>query len=251
MVLDSAVDPDPRRIWYRNNLDQAPGFERRWYDFRAWGPGTTPRTGSAPPRRPCRQLRRVREAVARTPAGGTVGTGELHSAFVRAAYYDDVWPERAAALAAFLRGDPGRWCNRPPRTRPRRPRPRTRRPSTRRCCATTPPGPRLGDLGPRQHRTARTAPFETWANAFLNLPCAYWPVRRGSGRAGVGSARRLPGRSSSRRSGTGRPRTRVLGAPAAARRRGGAGDGGAGPAPTECSAPQSNDCVDRHVERYL
>ncbi|MFB7267949.1 alpha/beta fold hydrolase, partial [Streptomyces nojiriensis] len=32
MVLDSAVDPDPRRVWYRNQLDQSPGFERRWYD---------------------------------------------------------------------------------------------------------------------------------------------------------------------------------------------------------------------------
>ena len=27
-------------------------------------------------------------------------------------------------------------------------------------------------------RLARTAPFETWDNAWMNLPCAYWPAPR-------------------------------------------------------------------------
>lgn len=27
-------------------------------------------------------------------------------------------------------------------------------------------------------RLARVAPFETWANAWMNLPCAYWPAPR-------------------------------------------------------------------------
>ncbi|MGW2995217.1 alpha/beta fold hydrolase, partial [Streptomyces sp. NPDC001193] len=94
MVLDSAVDPDPRRIWYVNNLAQAPGFERRWYDFRAWVArhhasyrlGATPEAVQA-------SYERVRAAVARTPAGGTVGTGELQAAFLQAAYRERrPWP---------------------------------------------------------------------------------------------------------------------------------------------------------------
>lgn len=36
MVFDSAVDPDPAKIWYRDNLDQSLAFERRWTDFRTW-----------------------------------------------------------------------------------------------------------------------------------------------------------------------------------------------------------------------
>ena len=36
MVFDSAVNPDPEQIWYRNNLDQSAAFEGRWADFRAW-----------------------------------------------------------------------------------------------------------------------------------------------------------------------------------------------------------------------
>lgn len=75
MVLDSAVDPDPRRIWYRNQLDQSPGFERRWYDFRAWaarhhdtyGLGATPAAVQA-------SYARVRDAVARRPPTGRPGT---------------------------------------------------------------------------------------------------------------------------------------------------------------------------------
>ncbi|CAM5667394.1 hypothetical protein SALBM217S_02453 [Streptomyces griseoloalbus] len=36
MVFDSAVNPAPERIWYRNNLAQSAAFEDRWADFRAW-----------------------------------------------------------------------------------------------------------------------------------------------------------------------------------------------------------------------
>ncbi len=36
MVFDSVVNPDPRQIWYRNNLDQNIAFERRWGDWLRW-----------------------------------------------------------------------------------------------------------------------------------------------------------------------------------------------------------------------
>ncbi|MEU8772507.1 alpha/beta fold hydrolase [Streptomyces sp. NPDC048606] len=178
MVLDSAVDPDPRRVWYRNNLDQAPAFERRWADFRAWAARHHATYGLGTTAEAVRQsYERVRGAVARTPAGGVVGTGELHAAYLQAAYYDDVWPRRAAALAAFLRGDPG------PLVAQAAPDPDTAREAANATAVYTAvlcndaPWPADWETWDRDNtELARRAPFETWANAFLNLPCASWPV---------------------------------------------------------------------------
>ncbi|MFD9408834.1 alpha/beta hydrolase [Streptomyces sp. NPDC059989] len=254
MVLDSAVNPDPSRVWYRNNLDQAPGFERRWSDFRAWaarhhgtyGLGSTPAAVQA-------SYERVRDAVARTPAGGSVGTGELQAAYLQAAYYDDVWPERAAALAAFLRGDPG------PLGKQAAPDPAAAADAENATAVYTAvlcndaPWPGDWETWDRDNtELARTAPFETWANAFLNLPCAYWPVRARQRPVDVGESG--PGRL---------PRTLIVaaerdgatpypGALELQRRLGGGAalvtERGAG---THGVFGGRNDCVDRHVERYL
>ncbi|MET9882824.1 alpha/beta hydrolase [Streptomyces sp. NPDC006430] len=253
MVLDSAVNPDPRRIWYLNNLDQAAGFERRWYDFRAWVArhhaayrlGATPAAVQA-------SYVRVRDAVARAPAGGVVGTGELRAAFLQAAYYDDVWPQRAAALSAFLAGDPG------PLVEQARPEPESaaaqenaRAVYTAVLCndAAWPADWETWDRDNTE--LARRAPFETWANAFLNLPCAYWPVRERQQPVAVGARP------------AGLPRTLIVAAerdgatPYAGalelQRRLGSGaalvtEKGAG---THGVAGGRNDCVDRHVERYI
>ncbi|WP_412076391.1 alpha/beta hydrolase [Streptomyces xanthophaeus] len=254
MVFDSAVDPDPSRIWYRNNLDQAPGFERRWYDFRAWAArhhgtyrlGATPAAVQA-------SYERVREAVARTPAGGSVGTGELRSAFVQAAYYDAVWPERAAALAAFLRGDPG------PLTEQAAPDPASAAEAENATAVYTAvlcndaPWPADWETWDRDNtELARTAPFETWANAFLNLPCAYWPVpgRQRPVDVGAAPAAALPRTlvvAAERDGATPYPGAlelqRRLGPGAALVTEEGAGSHGV--------VGSGNDCVDRHVERYL
>ncbi|MCX5375225.1 alpha/beta hydrolase [Streptomyces sp. NBC_00091] len=253
MVFDSAVDPDPRRIWYRNNLAQAPGFERRWADFRAWaarhhaayGLGTTARAVRA-------SYEKVRATVARTPAGGVVGTGELHAAYLQTAYYDDVWPERAAALAAFLRGDPG------PLTRQAAPDPRTAAEAANATAVYTAvlcndaPWPADWETWDRDNtELARRAPFETWANAFLNLPCASWPVSERQRPVEVGApAGGLPSTLivAAERDGATPHRgalelQRRLGARAALVTEQRAGTHGV--------AGGLNACVDRHVERYL
>ncbi|MFD0265860.1 alpha/beta hydrolase [Streptomyces sp. NPDC127106] len=271
MVLDSAVNPDPRRIWYLNNLDQAAGFERRWHDFRAWAArhhavyrlGATPEAVQA-------SYERVRDAVERAPAGGVVGTGELQSAFLQAAYYDEVWPERAAALSAFLAGDPA------PLTGQARPDPEPGSAAAREnaravytaVLCNDAPWPADWAVWDRDNtELARRAPFETWANAFLNLPCAYWPVRERQQPVAVGArSAALPG---------GQPATLPGGQPAAlpgtlvvAAERDGATpypgalelqrrlgrqaslvtEAGAG---THGVVGGRNACVDGHVERYL
>ncbi|WP_374224378.1 alpha/beta hydrolase [Streptomyces sp. ISL-94] len=257
MVLDSAVDPDPSRVWYRNTLDQARAFEHRWYDFRAWaarhhdtyGLGSTPAAVQA-------SYERVRDAVARTPAGGSVGTGELQAAYLQAAYDDDVWPERAATLAAFLRGDPG------PLTGQAAPDPAAAAGAENATAVYTAvlcndaPWPGDWETWDRDHtELARTAPFGAWAHAFLNLPCAYWPVRARQQPVEVGiaagaRAARLPGTLivAAERDGA----TPYPGALELQRRLGGGAalvtERGAG---THGVFGGRNGCVDRHVERYL
>ncbi|MBT2452064.1 alpha/beta fold hydrolase [Streptomyces sp. ISL-43] len=254
MVFDSAVDPDPRHVWYRDNLAQAPGFERRWADFRAWaarhhgvyGLGDTPGAVQA-------AYDRVRAALAREPAGGVVGTGQLHSAYLRAAYYDEVWPDRAAALAAFLRGDPG------PLVEIAAPDPAAAAEGENATAVYTAtlcndaPWPGEWETWDRDNtELARTAPFETWTNAFLNLPCAFWPVRERQRPVDVGrgAADALAGTLivAAERDGA----TPYPGALELQRRLGpGAGlvtEEGAG---THGVVGGRNDCVDAHVERYL
>uniref|UniRef100_A0AAU2K3T1 Alpha/beta hydrolase n=1 Tax=Streptomyces sp. NBC_00049 TaxID=2903617 RepID=A0AAU2K3T1_9ACTN len=253
MVFDSAVDPDPRRVWYLNNLAQAPAFERRWYDFRAWVArhhaayrlGATPAAVQA-------SYERVRAAVARTPASGKVGTGELQAAYLQAAYYDEVWPDRAAALAAFLRGDPAELA------RQAAPDPAAAGEAENATAVYTAvlcndaPWPTDWETWDRDNtELARTAPFETWANAFLNLPCAYWPVRERRQPVAVGARpARLPRTLivAAERDGATPYRgalalQRRLGAGAALVTEKGSGSHGV--------AGGRNDCVDRHVQRYL
>ncbi|GGZ26258.1 alpha/beta hydrolase [Streptomyces poonensis] len=180
MVFDSAVNPDPKGIWYGNNLRQSAAFERRWADFRAWtarhhavyGLGRTAREvlGS---------YERARARLAAEPAGGKVGPGELQAALLQAAYYDDYWPQRALALSRYLKGDSK------PLIQQAAPSPEGAVEQENGNAVYTAvecndaPWPTDWRTWDRDNtRLARTAPFETWDNAWMNLPCAYWRVPR-------------------------------------------------------------------------
>ncbi|MEW2530580.1 alpha/beta hydrolase [Streptomyces sp. NPDC047071] len=180
MVFDSAVNPDPEQVWYANNLDQSAAFERRWADFRAWvakhdrtyGLGATPEAVA-------RAYDKVRAAVTREPAGGTVGSDQLHSAFLQAGYYDDYWPMRATALSQYLKGDPR------PLIAQAGPKPAAAAEEENGNAVYTAvlcndaSWPTEFEVWDRDNTDlARTAPFETWDNAWMNLPCAYWPAPR-------------------------------------------------------------------------
>ncbi|MFH8801331.1 alpha/beta hydrolase [Streptomyces sp. NPDC017936] len=180
MVFDSAVNPDPAQIWYRNNLAQSAAFEGRWADFREWVArhdhvyelGDTAE-------RVLRSYERARTRLATEPAGGTVGPGQLQAAFLQAGYYDDYWPSRARALSAYLQGDP---------------KPLVALAAPDRAAAADAenasavytavecndaPWPTDFTVWDRDNtRLARVAPFETWDNVWTNLPCAYWPAPR-------------------------------------------------------------------------
>ncbi|MFJ5103293.1 alpha/beta hydrolase [Streptomyces sp. NPDC088554] len=180
MVFDSAVDPDPRKVWYRNNLAQSAAFERRWEDFRTWVAkhdeayhlGTTAEEVQ-------RSYEKVREGVERKPAGGKVGTGQLQGVMLSAGYYDDYWAIRATALSEYLKGNPE------PLISQASPRPEAAPDSENGNAVYTAvecndaPWPTEWRVWDRDNTAlAAWAPFETWDNAWMNLPCAYWPAPR-------------------------------------------------------------------------
>ncbi|MCL7375790.1 alpha/beta hydrolase [Streptomyces sp. 35G-GA-8] len=181
MVLDSAVNPDPEQIWYRNNLDQSVAFERRWEDFRTWVAkhDATYHLGTDA-EQVGQSYERVRAGVAHKPAGGKVGPGQLQAAMLGAGYYDDYWPTRATALSEYLKG------NQQPLIAQASPRPAAAAESENAGAVYTAvecndaPWPTDFAVWDRDNTAlARRAPFETWDNAWMNLPCAYWTAPRG------------------------------------------------------------------------
>ncbi|MGW2717269.1 alpha/beta hydrolase [Streptomyces sp. NPDC001492] len=180
MVFDSAVNPDPEQIWYRNNLDQSAAFEKRWADFREWiarhddvyGLGSTADEVQA-------AYEKASEQLSAKPAGGKVGPAELQAAFLSAGYYDDFWPTRAKALSAYLKGDAKPLVEQAgPATETAAEAENTNAVYTAVECndAPWPTDWKVWDQDNTQ--LARVAPFETWDNAWMNLPCAYWPAPR-------------------------------------------------------------------------
>ncbi|MFJ4918555.1 alpha/beta hydrolase [Streptomyces sp. NPDC088725] len=178
MVFDSAVNPDPWQIWYRDNLDQSNAFERRWADFRTWAAkhDATFHLG-ANAGAVQTSYEELRSRVAREPAGGTVGPGQLQAAMLGAGYYDDYWISRATALAAYLKGDAK------PLIALAAPQPQAAPEAENGNAVYTAvecndaPWPTDWRIWDRDNTDlARIAPFETWDNAWMNLPCAFWPA---------------------------------------------------------------------------
>ncbi|MFE1910846.1 alpha/beta hydrolase [Streptomyces anandii] len=180
MVLDSAVNPDPARIWYRDNLDQSAAFERRWADLRRW---IARYDGAYHLGRTARAVRasyeRARDRLAARPAGGTVGPGQLQGVFLAAGYDDAYWPGAAAALSAYLRGDekPLTGLAAPYRAGAAEAENAAAVYTAVEC--NDAPWPTDFRVWDRDNTSlARVAPFETWDNVWTNLPCAYWPAPR-------------------------------------------------------------------------
>ncbi|MFB1048919.1 alpha/beta hydrolase [Streptomyces chrestomyceticus] len=183
MLVDSVVDPSREKVWYQANLDQDLAFETRWSDWKKWVAqhdavyriGTTEAEVQA-------KWEQLRATAKKNPIGGVVGPAELTSFFQNAPYYDSAWASTAQVWSAYLSGDA--------------------KPLIQNA------GPDLGDeagnaaaensnavytavecndakwpAGWRKWdrdntRTHAKAPFMTWANAWMNLPCATWPEKQ-------------------------------------------------------------------------
>lgn len=179
MVLDSNVDP--RRVWYQANLDQDVAFNRnikiwfRWiaqYD-KVFHLGTT--EGAVE-----QSYYATQAALAQQPAGGVIGPDEWTDIFLQAGYYRMTWVNLGNAFADWVhKGD---W---------------------QQLKALYEQTDTLGDDNgyavydavqcvdapwPTDWNTWRKdnwatqakAPFETWANAWYNAPCVFWPAKPGT-----------------------------------------------------------------------
>ncbi len=250
MVFDSVVDPDPKQIWYRSNMGQSVAFERRWEDFRRWVAkhddvyhlGTTPEAVG-------KHYDAVRAELAVKPAGGKVGPGQLHGAFLSAGYYDDYWAMRATALSEYVRGNPEPLVAQASRARWRPRTTRTRRRCTRPSSATTRRGPRTSASGTattRSWRASRPSRRGTTRSPICRARSGRRPgsARWRSGRGGRAAAGADPGGGAGRGDpvpGALELRRRLPGSSLVTER--GAGTHGVGGA--------GNTCVDEHLRRYL
>ncbi|MDC2956993.1 alpha/beta hydrolase [Streptomyces gilvifuscus] len=180
MVFDSAVDPDPERVWYHDNLAQSAAFEERWADFREWiarhddvyGLGATAAAVQ-------RSYEKASARLAAEPAGGEVGPAQLQGAFLTAGYFDDFWPQRAEALSAYLKGDPKPLVQQAAPVREAAAEAENSSAVYTAVECNDAPWPTDFRVWDRDNtRLARVAPFETWDNVWTNLPCAYWPAPR-------------------------------------------------------------------------
>ncbi|WP_250305654.1 alpha/beta hydrolase [Streptomyces sp. A 4/2] len=176
MVFDSAVDPDPQQIWYGNNLAQSLAFESRWADFRTWVAkhDKTYHLG-ANESDVLASYETARARLTDKPAGSTVGPAQLQAAYLQAGYYDDVWPADAYALSQYLKGNakPLIKLAAPDRAAAKENENGTAVYTAVECNdAPWPTDWRVWDAD--NTALARRAPFETWDNAWMNLPCAYW-----------------------------------------------------------------------------
>ncbi|HEX5742188.1 MAG TPA: alpha/beta hydrolase [Pilimelia sp.] len=179
MVLDGVVDH--RHVWYQANLNQDVAFERNIRVFFAWIAhnhkvfklGTK---GAAV----AKLYNDTREALAKEPAGGAVGSSEFADAFLNAGYSQSWWNRTAAAFsrwvhhkdAAALKGlydsavtvdDDNSYA--------------------------VYVGVQCTDVQwPADWVTWRKdtwdthakAPFYTWANTWFNAPCLTWPAPPGT-----------------------------------------------------------------------
>lgn len=177
-VLDSIVDPTG--VWYEDNLQQDYAFDARHQAFMAWVAehddvyklGTDPDQVEA-------AWYAMRAALAKKPAGGTVGASELEDTFLPGGYYNGYWPHLAEAFASYVTAkDPAPLVE---------------------AYKSFGAVDASGDNGYSvytsvQCRDARwprdwsewrednwavydKAPFMTWNNAWYNAPCAFWPPR--------------------------------------------------------------------------
>ncbi|MER6346823.1 alpha/beta hydrolase [Streptomyces sp. NPDC001595] len=177
LVLDSVVDPSG--VWYEANLAQDVAFNERHRAFLAWVAehDAAYRLGDDPEQVETAWYT-MRAALARKPAGGTVGGSELEDTFLPGGYYNGYWPSLAEAFAAYVNDE--------------NPQPLVKAYEDLGAVDAS------GDNGygvyaavqcrdavwPRDWEQWRKdnwavharAPFMTWNNAWYNAPCAFWPT---------------------------------------------------------------------------
>lgn len=178
MVLDGNVDP--RKVWYRANLDQDIAFDRNIKVFFAWVAkydstyhlGTTAEAVEA-------LYYSEQQKLLRAPAAGVIGADEWNDLFVPAGYGVYGWDELAKAFSGWVnKGDAKTLKAMYDDSYP------TSKGSDNGYAVYL--GVQCTDVQwPKSFNTWRAdnakihavAPFLTWNNAWYNAPCLYWGAK--------------------------------------------------------------------------
>ncbi|WP_189219706.1 MULTISPECIES: alpha/beta hydrolase [Streptomyces] len=183
MVLDSVVDPSREKIWYRANLDQDVAFESRWKDWTAWVAANDAAFHLGDTQGEVQAAwEELRATAKKAPLGGVVGPAELISFFQSAPYYDSSWVPTATVWSRYAAGDTRALVDAaapdPTDTAGNAAAENGNAVYTAVECADAewPTDWRTWDRD--NTRLHRDHPFMTWANAWMNLPCATWPAKQ-------------------------------------------------------------------------
>ncbi|WP_373298804.1 alpha/beta hydrolase [Streptomyces flaveolus] len=183
MVVDSVVNPSRDKIWYEANLDQDVAFEGRWKDWQDWVAKNDATYHLGDTRAEVQeQWLKLRATAEKAPLGGVVGPAELISFFQSAPYYDSAWAPTAAVFSKYAAGDTQALVDAAAPdlsdTVGNASSENGNAVYTAVECADAkwPTDWRTWDRD--NTRLHRDHPFMTWANAWMNLPCATWPVKQ-------------------------------------------------------------------------
>jgi len=194
MVLDSTVDPTG--VWWADNITQDYAFQARMNAFYAWTArydriyhlGATP----AQTRQSWYSaMSRVTAHPIAEQSGPSIGPDELTDTFVTGGYDNGYWPALAAALAAYLHSGAGGQLVTLFDQVGRQPENEFAVYNAVECADVAWPR-NWSYWNSVNRRVYRSAPFETWGNAWFNAACAYWPVHGPAKPLRIGAAG-LPG----------------------------------------------------------
>ncbi|MGW1892669.1 alpha/beta hydrolase [Streptomyces sp. NPDC002004] len=179
MIVDSVVNPARENIWYQANLEQDIAFEGRWKDWEDWVAKNDATFHLGDTRAKVQdQWLKLRATAKKHPLGGVVGPAELISFFQNAPYYDSSWVPTAQVFSKYVAGDTQALVD----------------------AAAPDMSDTAGNASAENGNAVYTAvecadaqwptswktwdrdntrlnkdyPFMTWANAWMNLPCATW-----------------------------------------------------------------------------
>ncbi|HZF90980.1 alpha/beta hydrolase [Streptomyces sp.] len=183
MITDSVVNPSREKIWYQANLDQDVAFEMRWRDWQDWVAkhDATFHLGTTRAEVQAKWLQ-LRATAKKEPLGGVVGPAELTGFFQSAPYYDSAWVPVATVFSKYVAGDTQALVDAAAPdlsdTAGNAASENGNAVYTAVECADA-KWPRSWERWDRDNtRLHRDHPFLTWSNAWMNLPCATWPVKQ-------------------------------------------------------------------------
>ena len=181
MVLDSTVDPSG--AWYADNISQDYAFQSRLDAFYAWTAkydsayhlgGTAAAVRSAY----YRARGQLKTSPIAGPGGQPIGADELDDTFLIAGYLNQAWPGLAQALSQYLDGGSGGGLVTQFQEWGAQQEDEAGQAAYNAVECADVNWPR--NWAKWQADTARvyqSAPFMAWLNAWMNAPCAFWPVK--------------------------------------------------------------------------